>query len=596
MKEEFVTIKLVNHRIKRLHIWANNITKQKLFVLMLVIIVLGGCTNQRANSAGKINGTYVKKQDFINAMRGHFTGFILEKDRTPDENEKKELYKNTWRNVTIHVILKDYFKKYQIQVTQREVIDSLLNNVPESVVKAPVFQTNGIFDRGLYVKTLLSETSTQLDWLKRHYYEYYIPLSKLKLELRKAEIVSKRDLKDLSKILNTTADIDWIVYEPRNIQVKVTQSEVENYYHSHLSDYEIKPYASFGWSVIPVKLSVEDEYYAKQKVDSIYFEITNGRAFTPMVQKYSNSASASSDGSLGFVKYDELPLPVRNALSGVEKNGFTRPIRLRDTWAIYQLLEQTKTLIKLNELAIKITPSEQTKALSKQSAINLRDLALEIGLVTAANELGYSYKTSGIVSKDSLWLADSEVEAYLVDRAFAKKQASILEPVYSSLINSWLVPEVIDVQPYKHKPLISVNDDIYNKLAINKRESLIMTEAEDWVRNNGSQARQIAVKSGLTIIKTPSYSINDSLFSQSTKKEFVSIINNNIKMSKLKPYLINNRVVIPLVVKTQVLEPPIYTQTQVREYYFTYLNPTWFDSWLEKEIKKASISIWFSYP
>lgn len=571
-------------------------TKTLFAALGLILFMMLGCASQRANSAGKINGTYIKKQDFMNSMRGHFTGFMLEKDRTPDDNEKRELYKQTWRNVTIHVILKDYFKKYQIQVTNKEVIDSLLNNIPESIVKAPVFQTNGVFDRSLYTKALLSETSTQLDWLKRHYYEYYVPLSKLKLELQKNEIVSKSDLKNLSKILNSTASIDWIVFEPNDIQVKVAQSEIENYYHSHISEFEIKPFANFGWAVIPVKFGEEDEYTAKLRADSIYFEITNGRAFTPMVQRFSNSASASNGGSLGFVKYDELPQAVRNALSVTEKNGFSRPVKVNNSWVIYQLIEQTKNLVKLNELVINIVPGEQTKAVAKQTAINLRDLALQIGLSTAASEMGFSYKISGNVSKDSLWLSDGEISAYLMDRAYAKKTKSILEPVYSAQQNLWLIPEIIDVQPFKHKPLLTVSDDISTHLRKSKREALIMEEADNWTRNYSKNALETAVKSGFVIYKTPAFTANDTLFSTSVKKEFVTIIENHQNNKRQKPYLIRDKVVIPVVSKVQTFEPPVYTQTQVREYYFTYLNPNWFDGWLDNEIRKARVSIWFSYP
>ena len=155
-----------------------------------ILLVLTGCSIQKGNNAGRINGTNIKELDFMNSLRGHFTGFILEKDRTPDDNEKKELYTQTWRDITIHVILKDYFKKYNIQVTPQEVTDTLLNNIPPSIMKAPIFITDGKFDRTKYVQTLLSESTKQLDWLRKYYYEYYIPLAKLKQELQEEEIVS----------------------------------------------------------------------------------------------------------------------------------------------------------------------------------------------------------------------------------------------------------------------------------------------------------------------------------------------------------------------------------------------------------------------
>ncbi len=571
----------------------------RIVILISLSIVLTGifsCAMQKENIAGRINGVDIKKQDFMNSLRGHFTGFRLEKERTPSESEKRELYKKTWKDITIHVILKDYFKKYQIQVSQTEVLDTLLNNIPASMKYAPVFQTNGEFDKTLYVKALLSEKPNRLDWLIRYYYDYYVPLAKLKLELQNNEVMQQKDFNAIYKVLNSSADIEWIVFDPSKSTVNVTQSDIENYYHSHMDEYRVKPYASFIWAEIPVKLNVEDEWYAKTKIDSVYYQLANGRNFADFVERFSQSGSAITGGAIGFVRNADLPTVVNDALAGLANESFTRPVKIDNSYVIYQLVERTRNLVKLNELVINIVPGVKNKADTKETAIHLRDLAQQLGMEIAAQEMSLSFKNSGVVGKDSLWMADGKISIYLNDRAFTQKKGAILEPVYSYALQSWIVAQVIDVQPYDNKPIISVSDEIDSIIRWERQQSKTLEDAKRWIQNNKSNPIESANKEGLSIEDTKAVNSKTTVMSQPINRFFVDILNNFYDQKTADPYLIGDVVLIPIVTKVYNINPPLFSQDDVQKYYFAYINPEWFDKWLEKELGKADTKIWFTYP
>ncbi len=578
---------------------ANSNGNNSILLLWLGAIILSmtiGCAVQRADSAGQINGVYIKKQDFMNSFKGHFTGFVLEKDRTPSEAEKREMFNTTWRDITIHVILKEYFKKYGISVSQQEIIDTLLNNIPSTMYKAPLFQINGVFDKSLYVQALLAEDSQKLDWLKSYYFNYYIPIAKLKLKLQKDEIIGKKEIGKLDKILNSSADIDWVVFDPNLTKVEVPQSEIENYYHGHMDEFQIKPFASFGWVAVPITLNDVDVSKAKAKIDSLYFELTNGGSFIYLVEQFSQSGTAKSGGSMGFIKTEELPPAVSKAIEGLDKNSFTRPVRLTNAWVIYQLLEHTKSLVKLNELVIKIAPGEETKNAAQGDAIQLRDLALQLGLETAAQEMDLKYKLSGIVDKDSLWLKDGDISAVLTDRAYTQKPGSILEPVYSESMRAWILASVIDVQPYQYQPLISVSDKINAKMKLSKQMSKTMEEVVNWSQLNKSNQIKAAQSQSLPMLKTYSLLVTGTVMEQPIRSCFVDIVTCYQQKKQQIPYRIGDKILLPVVSNIRNVSPPIFTQSDIRKYYFEYLNADWFDKWLNAEIKKTDLKIWASYP
>ncbi|MFO7659818.1 MAG: SurA N-terminal domain-containing protein [Candidatus Cloacimonadaceae bacterium] len=562
----------------------------------ILLLLISGCAYQKSENAGRVNGVYIKTQDFMNSLRGHFTGFMLEKDRTPDDAEKRELYKTTWKNITIHTILKSYFAKYDIVVTEKEVIDSLLNNPPASIQKAPLFQTNGSFDKDKYVRTLLNDRNGQLDWLKQHYYNYYVPLGKLKIQLMENEVISKKELSGLHKVMNNSADLQWIMFDPADEVTSVSRAEIETYYFSHQNDYQITPGAVLGWVAIAVKLNQDDIDTVKTRIDSIYFELTNGKPFSIMVERLSQSPSSASGGSLGFLKLEELSSAIRSALEPLDRNGFTRPLKIDNYWVIYQLAERTTNLVKLNELVLEITPGEANKSQTKETAIHLRDLALQLDLDTAAGEMNFSYKRSVTVTKDSLWLADQNLSAYILDRAFTQKPGALLEPVYSEDMQAWIMTEVIEVQPFKYKPLITVNDEIYNLLLKQKQQSAALEHARNWALANKNKHLETAAKASKQIIKTSGLLITGSVLSEPVSDIFVSIVTDHQQKKIQQPYLLGDKVLLPVVTKITTLSPQQFSESAARQYYFDNINPDWFEEWLDAQVKKANVNIWFSYP
>ncbi|MDZ4121554.1 MAG: SurA N-terminal domain-containing protein, partial [Candidatus Cloacimonadaceae bacterium] len=225
---------------------------KRISYLMLVIILLSltACAVQRANLAGKVNGTNIDYTEFISAHRGHFNNFMTEKGRIPDTEEKKEILRQTWRNITVHVILKEHFKRYNIQVTQQEVIDTLINNVPDYLYSSPLLQVGGRFDRSLYIQSLEYDTPVNLRPVKQHYFDYLIPIQKLKLRLIDDILLSKRDIKSIRDILSSTANIDWIVFDPQDTQINISDSEIQSYYQSNLGLFEREQYFQLDYSLI----------------------------------------------------------------------------------------------------------------------------------------------------------------------------------------------------------------------------------------------------------------------------------------------------------------------------------------------------------
>ncbi len=565
-------------------------------LVALLILLFSGCALQRGNNAGRINGVNIPRQDFMNSLRGHFTGFVLEKDRIPDEQEKKELFQKTWRDITIHIILKDYFRKYKIQVSQQEVIDTLLTNIPRSMRRAAVFQVNGTFSKSLYTQSLLKDTPQNLAWLRRHFFEYYVPLAKLKIELQRDINVDKSKLMQIHKILSCQADIAWISFDYQNLKVTISQAEVESYYNSHLKDYLIKPHARVAWVSLPVFLTDEDYSRARTKIDSIYTLIKNGAPFGFLASELSEAPSAENKGETGFVAMDSLHPSVKQKIDNLKTGEFTAPLELEQSWVMYQLLERTKTMVKLSEIVINIVPGANTKQNAKNRAIRLRDLALELGLDKAASEMDYICNASGEIDKDSVWLTDKLLSGYIFDRILTQRKGALLEPIYSNQLQAWLVCEVLELQPFEYQPLLEVNDSIVARLRKEKQMNYALAEAANWSKKNSPNLLAAAKAQNLPFVQMNKMTVKTPYDGLVIEKEFVEIIANRLDNKVQPPLILNEQILIPDVRAYSFNSTDMPNLKDARQYYYTHINPKWFDKWLSEEIKNAKVSIWMSYP
>jgi len=299
-------------------------------LILLAIFGLVSCaTLQPANSAGKVNGKTINTQDFNAAHRGHFENFMVENGRVPDQEEKKEIHRKTWRNITIHVILKEMFQKYGVSATESETIDTLMTAPPQYIQVSPLFTKSGSFDRELYRQSLLYDNPVNLRPLKRHYYEYLIPIQKLKLKLVERVLLSRKEAKQIASLAASKADVEWHIFDPQNFQTRISDEEVMSFYQTNQDRYSITPHFSLEYVTIPVNPASEDISKAKAKVDSLYAELLRGVNFDDLAKRFSMSPTAASNGDLGYVTLGDLPSEASEAVQKMQVGEISVPVELR---------------------------------------------------------------------------------------------------------------------------------------------------------------------------------------------------------------------------------------------------------------------------
>lgn len=559
----------------------------KLLYLLLIIASLFAysCAVNETDSAGKINGKSISMEEFYSAYRGHYAMFGYQNGRSPDKDEKQKIFNDTWVNITRSLILRDYYQKYKINVSTREAIDTLSNTIPAHILASRVFQTDGKFDKKLYIQSLLTDRPENLGALRKQYQDYLIPNQKLQARLIERELISKSEARQITKILGSSADITLNIFDPQKLEVPISDNEISSYYQENLNKYRLKPHYRLAYCNFPVIPDEEDHLQSKALADSIHSLLLQGKTAEEILQARTKDTGMLSLMDHGYQKTLDLPAAVSGLFATMPDAGYSDPLREDKGWVIYHKVQSTKTLTLYRSIRIQSLPRSSNLASPETVARRLMDLALSIGLREAADEFGYGYNETEKLNPDSLSFVATDIQGQLMKKLKSAAPGTIFEPIYSAELSSWLLIEVLENQSKQYQSLDDLKDSIKTELASTRRNEQNMLLAKQWIA-----APSPANSLNLSVEKLSGVNSKTLWHSQTLTNIYYRAM--KAFMDKTAPPVVeqNNLLIVPLVTNAQFSKTDISDQ-QIRDTFINTLPANWFTVWLNALVEQAKVQI-----
>lgn len=558
----------------------------KILFLALSLAALTACAVNQENLAGKINGTPILYRDYIESYRGHYNNFQILNNRAPDAIEKETLKSQTWSNATKHVVLNDYFKKYRISASGQEILDTLRANIPDYILRSPLFNTNGKFDRAVYLQSLEFDTPQNLQPLRRQYRDYYIPVMKLKEKLIDDLLLTSKEKKLGARILQSKADIEWLVLDARNIQPVITEEQLRYEYEQNLPQYKLEPYFSLNYFRVPVKYSKTDIRRSYELADTLFQELVLGEDINTSVSKRLAYFPQLTLKNSGYVRNNDLDPELYASFSAVEEGSYLSPVSDQDGVSIYRLDKRTKSMSSFTSIRVPYLPSEASVNFTLPEAQNLRSLVKDLGIDAAADELDLNYISTGNIKPDAAWLDDpSVVEAVNLELP-GKKPGYVFKPIYSEAQRCWIVACLSDTRLEAYKPLTEVRQELTEALTIRTRADMARHQASKIIEGNGSYA------STAQKVTLPAMTYQTKLLERNVDSIFFKVMHAHYSKSKQQYHELGDLILIPRVIRVIRDKSIKASPADIRRLFKSTLDAKWFDNWLENEVAKADLRIY----
>ncbi len=557
------------------------------FLIVIILAALGSaCSVTQTNLAGKINGRPISYAVYMDSYRAHYNNFQILNNRVPDADEKEQIRLLTWRDATKHVVLTNYFAKYDIETTAQEVIDTLKNNVPDYVFTSPKFQTNGAFDTRLYLQSLEFDTPENLAPLRQQYKDYLIPIMKLQKYLIKDELLTRDEKKLVTTILQSKADIVWTVIDSNNIEPVVSEDEIQIFYQKNAAQFKLEPYYKLNYVIFKVKPSVSDLSISSVLADSISLELSQGYTLEETVKKHQAFYPQMLLKNAGFIRNNDLDPDIYQMFTLMEDGSYSKPVSDAEGLTIYQLTQRTKSMCSFNTLRIPFVPTQSSIIQQRPHAERLIGLSNSIGFAEAVSEMDMTSVPTGKVTPGDPWMEDSKAVLEIETQILEKQAGYIFAPVYSEKLNAWLVVELLDNHINSIKNLDEVRGAIGKLLAEDKRISMAQYQAEQIL------AGQTDVPVNASTIAMPGMSTASDLSGQSAENIFYRIMRLHFNGERQQYFQLDKSMWLPKVNNVQTDKDLQVSLTDINRVFSANLPANWFDTWMDSKIRSAKLSIY----
>lgn len=552
----------------------------------LCTLLLAACAvTKDAKLAGRINGTPIPESAFMDSYRGHYNNFQILNNRPPDNEERELIKRQTWQDATKHVILTDYFRKYSITATPQEVLDTLQKQVPDYIMNSPRFMTDGKFDPNIYNQSLQYDTPENMKPLRQHYQEYLIPIRKLQQILAGTELFTREDRKLATKILQSTADIQWTGCDPAALDPVVTDGEIQAYYLNNQEKFKLDPYYSLLYVLVPVQASGADILAAASLADSLAAELSAGSTASELLAKHQATAPYLVYKNSGFIRNDDLDPALYALLSQMPEGGFSAPVPDAEGLTIYQLEQRTKSMSIFNTLRVPHVPSQASVDLAKPATQRIVALASAIGLADAADEMDLALQDTGRIPATSLWIDDSRVVESILAQVKGQPSGFVSAPVYSQSNRAWLVAQVQENQLDNARALNEVSDQIRAMLVEQKRSALAQTIAGQIL------AGQTAPPTGLIEVHLPDMNYRSQLGGQSAGDLYYQVLRAHWLGLAPSYHALGGVFWVPRINSVKVDKSLKVASAELEAAFTRNLPSDWFDNWMAAKIKSANLRI-----
>lgn len=399
---------------------------------------------------GKVEGTKITMEMFQNKTQEIYARFSEQNPNQPiDDNTRRSIENQAWQELVDEILWNKQIKKHRIKVKDSDILTEIQNNPPQELMQNESLQTNGIFDKSLYIAAL--KNNPQFFVMMEDYVRSYLPRKRLQEKIKansgitidslRAEYIKDTDVV-IGKIL-------WFDYNTAG-EVEVSDAEIQAQYDKDKNEkYKKGPGSRAQYIAFDLKPSDEDAKAVKATADQIYKRAMAGEDFAKLAQEYSEDpGSAQNGGSLGVFGKGQMVPPFEEAAFALSVGEISKPVKTDFGWHIIRMdgrasLDIDNPQIEASHILLKVEASDATKMKIEQTAEQALKKIKKKGIEAVAKELDMEVRDTDWVAHDSDYIPgigqNMQFKAWMV-----KSKAKAVSELMQDQQNRYIIAQLTD--------------------------------------------------------------------------------------------------------------------------------------------------------
>ncbi|MFQ5584860.1 MAG: peptidylprolyl isomerase, partial [Calditrichia bacterium] len=298
----------------------------------------------RSNVVGEVDGVKIKIDDFEAEVEGAREAEVSKSGKSPDYERIKQIRDEVWERTVQRILLSKELKKYNIQVTDREVAEFIYNNPLPFLQQNEAFQTNGKFDLEKYHDAVLNPPNPQA-WLPiENYVKENLPYQKLQQYISSAAVVTEEELLYEYKRRYMEAQLEYI-YIPVSAftvdSLEMSEDEIKNYYDENKEDFKVEEKRKLNYVLFSTAPTAKDSSHTYELAQEVLGEAKKGADFAKLADEYSEDPSVQQNhGDLGYFEKSAMVAEFSEAAFSTPVGQITGPVKTRFGLHIIKVIDK----------------------------------------------------------------------------------------------------------------------------------------------------------------------------------------------------------------------------------------------------------------
>ena len=453
------------------------------FVIWFVVVAFVGTiifawgmdvtrSKSQKNIVGTINGNDFDYRDYQPYFESLYNRVQQQQEGEIDFSTLSAMRRQAWDNLVNDYLFDQAIQKFNISVSDEDIVTFLRYQPPAELQQAPAFQTNGQFDYQKYIATMGDNSPQAVSFWAQVEAAYRPQLRRLKLQelITSTVRISEQDVRDEYMQKFEGANVKLIysnVNEFREQFMDVTDDEIRAYYEEHKNEYQVGERSEIKFVRFSKEPTDADWERLKIEIDFIKSRIDEGENFAEMAQAYSEDGSAQNGGDLGWFGHGRMVPAFDSAAFSLKVGEVSTPVRTEFGWHLIKVTDQRtqngEPEIQASHILLKIKASSETLDEAYRIAEGIVHDAEDMNFEEAAKAHDAEIFNSGQFQRNSR-IEEIGIAPEVSDFAFRSDPGDISGVIETG--SNYVVAQVLAHYPAGPAPLEMIDDAVKRDLII----------------------------------------------------------------------------------------------------------------------------------
>jgi peptidyl-prolyl cis-trans isomerase D len=460
-----------------------------------------------AGFVGRIGKDRIALDEYRGEVQNQRASYYESEDRRPTVQAEKMIADNAWEAIVQRHLLWNEATERGLLATDDEIRLEIQTNPPPFIRAQPIFQSDSAYDHSKYLEAL-DDPAFDFSFLET-YIRATLPLQKLQEYMASGVRVTDEEARMLVGMLEDQVVISYLVVSPTtDIREGIpdpTESELSAFYAEHMEDFRTPEKRVLDYVEFPKEPSVEDEIYAREKIEEAYDLISTGEDFSEIAAEYTDDErTRKSGGDIGWMGRGSLTQELDSLAFSLPIGQMSEVIKAADAFYIIRV-EDTREQDGREEarLSMIVSRLEASPLTIEQISLEASDLAADAerrGLETAAADAALDMERSGELVAEQL-AAFFRVNQMDAETIGEMALGGVLGPIEGT--DAFYTVETHDIMPSAVPALETIEDFVRQSYRFDRKKQKAKAITEQVLEElaAGSTLEQVASDRGLRLEK-----------------------------------------------------------------------------------------------